>query len=134
MQKCNTFFWVKSNLTVKHMVQFIVNQIKLFITYQKEYTITTSCQHLGEKNNYLQPGDTNGDVLKASAGAIDNNNGEGLWVQFSFSLWVVIIKRQLELGHPTKILTSNQTNFLSSTDNNLELLESIRDRNTVNRL
>ena len=113
-------FWVKSNLTGT-FTAVLRKPDQTFYYIPKEYTIN-SANTWEKKIITYGPGDTNGDVLKASAGAIDNNNGEGLWVQFSLSLGSNFHGTAGSWGNAvTSLGTSNQTNFMSSTSNNFYL-------------
>ena len=113
-------FWVKSNLTGT-FTAVLRKPDQTFYYIPKEYTIN-SANTWEKKTITYGPSDGNGDVLKTSAGAIDNNNGEGLWVQFSLSLGSNFHGTAGTWGNAvTSLGTSNQTNFMSSTSNNFYL-------------
>jgi len=113
-------FWVKSNLTGT-FTAVLRKPDQTFYYIPKEYTIN-SANTWEKKTITYGPSDGNGDVLKTSGGAIDNNNGEGLWVQFSLSLGSNFHGTAGTWGNAaTSLGTSNQTNFMSSTSNNFYL-------------
>ena len=78
----------------------------------KEYTVSAS--DTWEKKTILIPGDT--------SGAINNDNGQGLWLQ-----WVLMAGTDRHKaadswsGTTSDIATSNQVNALDSTSNNIYL-------------
>jgi hypothetical protein len=113
-------FWVKSNLAAT-FTAVLRKPDSTYYYIPKEYTIASANTWQKVTLTY-GPDDTNGSVIKASSGNIVNDNGEGIWVQFSLALgsnfhgtagsWVSAVSG---LG------TSNQTNFMSSTSNNFYL-------------
>ena len=112
-------FWVKSNKTGTYCVA-IRKRDSTSYDIPIEYTIS-SADTWEKKVINISPTAGSTSLITSSGGAIANDNGEGIFVLFALAIGSNFHGTNNTWVAATKVATSNQVNWMDSTDNNFYL-------------
>ena len=114
-KKLTVSFYIKSNLTGTTCGTIVKNDST---TYYYPFEFTINSANTWEKKSVVIEPDSN---IQSSAGAIANDNGVGLQLFINLALGSNLTGGTNRTWNTGQYATSNQLNFLSSTDNDLFL-------------
>jgi len=112
-------FWVKSSKTGTYCVA-IRKRDSTSYDIPIEYTIS-SADTWEKKVINISPTAGSTSLITSSGGAIANDNGEGIFVLFALAIGSNFHGTNNTWVAATKVATSNQVNWMDSTDNNFYL-------------